>query len=141
VTTERWPAWRMLAGGVSLAHRREILLVTDLFTVVVLREALQDEGFVVREAMSLTAVVNVLRRHPDIALALVDVNLHVADDGLSIAGCIRHERPDIALLVTSGSRFTPPADMQDHVTILTKPFRITDFVQTVGALLNDRKQN
>jgi CheY-like chemotaxis protein len=112
------------------------LLVTDLFTLVVMREALQDAGYAVQEATSLTSVVTALRLHPDIAVALVDVNLHAADDGLGIAGCIRHQRPDIALVVTSGSRFTPPADMRDDVTILTKPFRIIDFVGTVTALVN-----
>jgi len=120
-----------------LSHPREILVVTDFFTAVVMRAALQDAGYVVREAMSLPAVAHSLRLYPDIVVALVDVDFHVANDGLSIAGCIRHARQDILLLVTSGSRFTPPADMHGHVTI-TKPFRIADFVQKIEAMLHDR---
>ena len=94
---------------------------------------LRAEGYHVVEAPSREDALRAVDEH-DVALMVFDGSLTRPDDGLELGQQIRKERPRIALVIVSG-RATGAEERTFADATFTKPFELSEFVQTVKRLV------
>ncbi len=63
-------------------------------------------------------------------LLFTDIELPGGMDGLGLAEEVHGVRPDVELIVTSGTSDIADSDLPDHGTFLSKPYR-TEHLQNV----------
>lgn len=95
------------------------------------RELLEGEGCAVLEAPSLGAAVQLAETHTGpIDVLLADVGA----GGLVAARSILSSRPDLRVILTSGSHEEPAHDLGDRIRFLRKPVR---FAVLIAAIQGD----
>ena len=81
-----------------------VLLVEDnLLLLLDARMALEDEGYTVIEAVDAQDALAQLRDRDDIVAIISDVVMPGPIDGLALATIMRARRPDLPIVLTSGS--------------------------------------
>ena len=99
-----------------------VLLVEDnLLLLLDARMALEDEGYTVIEAVDAQDALAQLRDRDDIVAIISDVVMPGPIDGLALATIMRARRPDLPIVLTSGSSgigVPPPG-----VPLIAKPYR------------------
>jgi CheY-like chemotaxis protein len=122
-----------LALGVPEEHC--VLVVEDNITVrFLVATHLRDAGLQVAEARCAADALSYLQAGGRMDLLLTDVEMPGAMNGLTLAGRIRAEFPDLPIIVTSGN-ITHAADVKTGV-FLAKPYNMRQFVKRVLELLN-----
>jgi CheY-like chemotaxis protein len=115
---------------------KEVLVVEDQLMVrMMAADALVDHGFMAWEAGNADEALEALDEHPAIGLMFTDVDMPGGMDGLELARHVHAERPDIALVVTSGAIALADEELPDHGTFLPKPYPAQRLVQIVSAKL------
>lgn len=110
-----------------------ILVVDDDEDVCeLLRTGLEMAGFVVETELDGSQAVRRLHRDP-VDLAIIDVRLPGAIDGLEIARRGKAQNPLLKVLFISG-RTIPPWDREQD-EFVTKPFQVRELVGCVFQLL------
>src|SRR5579864_853315 len=71
-------------------------------------DLLGDEGYFVLEAANSTEALSVIRRHPQLALLLTDVEMPGGVDGLVLAANTCSDNPAMRALIVSGERTVHP---------------------------------
>jgi CheY-like chemotaxis protein len=109
-----------------------ILFVEDeTFTRIAGVDVLSDAGLKNYEAADADEALSTLAEHPDIGLLVTDVNMPGAMDGISLARRVCRMRPDVGIIVTSGRRRIPDAELPDGGTFLPKPYRPQQLIEAI----------
>ena len=84
---------------------KSVILVVDDDALVRVHSnlALEDAGYEVLEASNAADALVKLEERPDIAALFTDVRMPGALNGIDLASAVHAQRPDIAILVTSGT--------------------------------------
>ncbi len=109
-----------------------ILVVEDeTFTRLAAMDLLSDAGLMNYEAADPDEALSALADHPEIVLLVTDVNMPGPMDGVSLARRVCRLRPDVGIIVTSGRRRIPDADLPGDGTFLPKPYRPDQLIDAV----------
>ncbi len=110
---------------------REALVVEDEpMTRMVAVDAISEVGVRVYEAGDASEALHLLGEHPTVGLLFTDIELPGDMNGLVLAEKVHSARPDVELIVTSGSNILADSELPDSGTFLSKPYR-TDRLQHV----------
>lgn len=114
-------------------HRaREALVVEDEpMTRMVAADAISDVGVKVHEAGDAGEALHLLDEHPNVGLLFTDIELPGGMDGLVLAKEVHRVRPDVELIVTSGTNNLADSDLPDSGTFLSKPYRTQNLQRVV----------
>lgn len=118
-----------------------VLIVEDeAFVRMEAADVLSDAGCISLEAGDADEALEVLTEHPEVSVLFTDINMPGTMDGLVLAAQVVRTAPDVALIVTSGKRRIPDADLPDHGVFLPKPYCRSDLVRAVRDQLEARRQ-
>jgi CheY-like chemotaxis protein len=114
---------------------REALVVEDEPMIrMVAADAISDIGVKVYEAGDAGEALHLLGEHPNVGLMFTDIELPGDMDGLVLAEKVHTLRPDVELIVTSGTNNLSDSELPDSGTFLSKPYQ-TERLQNV---VNDK---
>lgn len=94
----------------------EILIREDAIDV------LEQEGFEALRAGSVGEALQVLDQRHDIRAVFTDIQMPGERDGIDLARHLAEWRPEVAVVVTSGRSFSPPADLPSSSRFVPKPY-------------------
>lgn len=119
--------------------RWTILVVEDEPLVrVVTAEILRDAHYKVVEASAANEALMILASDIRIDLVLADVLLPGAIGGLTLAGWLNANRPNVPVILTSGAGGAQRyMEGQDRLPFLQKPYRAGDLLGLISRLLSD----
>jgi CheY-like chemotaxis protein len=104
--------------------KHEALVVEDEpMTRMVAADAISEVGVTVYEASDAFEARELLGEHPRVKLLFTDIELAGNTNGLLLAQDVHQARPDVELIVTSGTNDLDDRDLPDHGTFLAKPYR------------------
>ncbi|MEJ7777543.1 MAG: response regulator [Sphingomicrobium sp.] len=110
---------------------REALVVEDEpMTRMVAVDAISEVGVKVYEASDAGEALQLLGEHPQVSLLFTDIELPGGMDGRALAEEVHSMRPDVELIVTSGTNHLSDSDLPDSGTFLSKPYQ-TEHLQNV----------
>lgn len=111
----------------------------DVLVLVNVATMLEDAGYTVLQANSGMEALSVLRAAPRIDLVVTD---HAMPNmtGCELAGAIRIERPQMPIILASGYADLP-VGAAANISKLTKPFRQSDLIDMVSAVLSASRKN
>ena len=110
---------------------REALVVEDEpMTRMVAADAISEVGVKVYEASDAGEAIHLLGEHPKVGLLFTDIELPGNTNGLALVEEVHEARPDVELIVTSGTNQLADSDLPDSGTFLSKPYRI-DRLQSI----------
>ena len=95
--------------------------------------ALENAGLGVVEAEDVQAALDIFRQRGDIDAVISDVAMPGTLDGIDLARVLRSARPDMPILLTTGSGEV--RDLPPFVTVLAKPYRTVDLPAYLSAAL------
>jgi DNA-binding NtrC family response regulator len=105
-------------------RRPEALIVEDEPMVrMMAADAISEVGVEVYEANDAHEARELLSEHPEVGLLFTDIELASNTNGLMLARDVHDARPDVELIVTSGTNDLDDTDLPDHGTFLAKPYR------------------
>jgi len=107
-----------------------VLLVEDEPNVRrVVRQQLIDLGYPVIEAEDGVQALAMIEQIPDIAIVVSDVIMPGGMDGRQLADRVRHDRPEMCIVLMSG--YTDEAEVGSDLPILAKPFVRQDLARAL----------
>ena len=115
----------MTAKPVVLVVEDDFLLLLDA------RIALEDAGFSVLEAHDAQDALDQFGVRGDIAAMISDIAMPGAIDGVALAHRVRAMRPDVKVVLTTGSPGVPAPP--EGVAVIAKPYRTPCLVAEIGA--------
>jgi two-component system, response regulator PdtaR len=106
------------------AKLRDLVLVVEDEALIRMNsaDAIRGLGFNVIEAVDADHAISLLESVPGITVVFTDIQMPGSMDGLLLAGVVRDRWPPIALLITSGQRHPPTADMPAGAQFIPKPY-------------------
>jgi two-component system, response regulator PdtaR len=104
---------------------------------LVATDLLQEAGYQVIEAEDATDALTILERTPDIRLLFTDIQMPGPLDGMALAQNVHERWPDVWLLITSGNRRPPAADIPDHGHFIPKPYEASKVLGEIDALARE----
>ena len=106
------------------AELRDLVLVVEDEALIRMNSAvaIRGLGFNVIEAVDADHAISLLESVPGIAVVFTDIQMPGSMDGLLLAAVVRDRWPPIALLITSGQRHPPTADMPAGAQFIPKPY-------------------
>ena len=117
----------------------EALIVEDEpMTRMVAADAISEVGVKVYEASDAHEARELLSEHPKVGLLFTDIELASDTNGLMLARDVHDARPDVELIVTSGTNNLDDSDLPDHGTFLPKPYRAEQLQHIVRRKLQVR---
>ncbi len=120
---------------------REVLVVEDEpMTRMVAADAISEVGVKVYEASDAGEALHILCEHPQVGLLFTDIELPGGMDGRALAEEVHCVRPDVELVVTSGTNDIADSDLPDHGTFLSKPYRTEHLQNVVRKKLESRRR-
>lgn len=117
----------------------EALVVEDEpITRMVAADAISEVGAKVHEAGDASEALHILGDHPEVSLLFTDIELPGDMDGLVLAEEVHRRRPEVELIVTSGTNRVADSDLPDSGTFLSKPYRMEHLQNIVREKLESR---
>lgn len=106
------------------AISKSVILVVDDDALVRVHSnlALEDAGYEVVEASNAADALAKLEERPDIAALFTDVRMPGALNGIDLANAVHAQRPDIAILVTSGADNGTSDALPSAARFVKKPY-------------------
>jgi CheY-like chemotaxis protein len=106
------------------AQWRKVALVVDdeAFARLFAVQILLDQGYIVLEAADAEEGLEILEAEHDLSVLFTDISMPGDLDGLDLVDRARRERPDIALLVTSGQGMPADNRLPAGARFLAKPY-------------------
>ncbi|WP_175518157.1 response regulator [Sphingomonas sp. OK281] len=106
------------------AISKSVILVVDDDALVRVHSnlALEDAGYEVVEASNAADALAKLEERPDIAALFTDVRMPGALNGIDLANAVHAQRPDIAILVTSGADNGASDALPSAARFVKKPY-------------------
>lgn len=109
--------------GMNAISKSVVLVVDDDALVRVHSNlALEDAGYEVVEASNAADALAKLKERPDIAALFTDVRMPGDLNGIDLANAVHAQRPDIAILVTSGTDNGTTAALPAAARFVQKPY-------------------
>lgn len=126
------------------AKRQQVILVVEDEILVrsMVAEFLRTKGYAVIEAANAKEAISVITIEEKIDLIFSDVNMPGTNsmDGIGLAAWVSQHYPEIPIVLASGhSHAAHAAEMAR--AFLPKPYRMTDVICYISALLEDSKQD
>ena len=112
-----------------------LIVENQPFAGMVASDILRETGFTTFHASDASGALALLRTHPEIEVLVTEADLSGPGDGLELTRQVSAERPDVQLVVTSGERDVPPADVPRSARVLKKPYASADLRTLVGRVL------
>jgi PAS domain S-box-containing protein len=129
-----------LSGESPLGRGEVVLVVEDDASVRAFAiKVLERLGYVVRQADTAEAALEILRAYPRIDLLMTDVVLRGGMNGFDLASQVKQFRPDLPLLLVSGytpDSFDDAREMKSTMNFIQKPFRIMELARAVRAAID-----
>ena len=133
------PNWGARCGIMKKQPAREALVVEDEpMTRMVAADAISEVGVKVYEAGDAGEAIQLLGAHPKVGLLFTDIELPGNTNGLVLAEEVHEARPDVELIVTSGTNQVADSDLPDSGTFLSKPYRTEKLQKIVKEKLESR---
>src|SRR5688572_3280442 len=109
---------------VAVSGREKIALIVDdeVFARLFAIQVLLDEGFTVIEAEDAQEGLEMLDRNDDVAVVLTDVKMPGDMDGIGLSEWVRQNRPDVAVVLTSGQVEVHATHLPQNARFLPKPY-------------------
>lgn len=101
-------------------------------------EALHDLGYRVLKAEDAESALDMLERHPDVALLFTDIGPPGTMNGRQLADAARERRPGLKVLCTSGyakDSIIIKGDLAPGVSLIVKPFTYAGLAGKTRAVL------
>lgn len=89
-------------------------------------------GFPLLDAENAAAALDILHSVQGVSLVLTDIAMPGALDGLGLAKTIRHDFPEIRVILMSGHAKTLDPDTLRDFPVLTKPFSDAELAQMIS---------
>jgi CheY-like chemotaxis protein len=122
-----------------MAHAgwRKVALVVDdeAFARLYAVQILLDQGFLVIEAADVAEGLEMLETQGDVSILFTDISMPGPLDGLHLAEQVRRERPDVALIVTSGRDEPGDGRLPEGAAFLAKPYTAFGLVEAITAAI------
>ena len=112
-----------------------LIVENQPFAGMVASDILRETGFTTFHANDALGALALLRMHPEIEVLVTEADLSGPGDGLELTRRVSAERPDVQLVVTSGERDVPAADVPRSARLLRKPYASADLRTLVGRVL------
>ncbi len=113
--------------------RTVVLLVEDEPLIAMYgTDILSDAGYDVVEVRSGNEAMTVLASRDDIAILFTDVVLVGTMDGLTLATMANLARPDLSIVVTSGTARPGLSDLPHEAAFIPKPYSPETLIQAVA---------
>ncbi len=106
------------------AQWRKVALVVDdeAFARLFAVQILLDQGYIVLEAADAEEGLEILQAEHDVSVLFTDISMPGDLDGLDLVERANRDRPDIALLVTSGHGVPAGHRLPAEARFLPKPY-------------------
>lgn len=112
-----------------------VLIVEDEPLILIhSRLALEDAGYAIVAVSDGAQAMTALHERHDVRAIFTDVRLPGAIDGLALAHRVSADRPEIAILVTSGSQKVEDSDLPRSARFLAKPYTAAQVTRTLDSL-------
>jgi len=119
--------------------RPAILVVEDeLLIRICAASCLAEAGFTVIEAADAEEAMEAFDARGDVALLFSDVNMRGPLDGIELAWWVRRRRPELPVIVTSGSATPAEVQMPSGGRFLAKPYIPEALPRVVAEALGNR---
>jgi two-component system, response regulator PdtaR len=120
----------------ELEGRPVVLVVEDEVLVRIVQvDILREAGFRVSEARDADDAFEILKRRPEIAAVLTDVDMPGSLNGFEFARLVKQGWPEVGVLAISGKTQPAPGDLPDGVEFVEKPFRPGALVDRIRSLM------
>ncbi len=128
-------------NGSSDQPARTILVVEDDILIrSTLAEFLRDAGYHVFEAVNAAEAKAVLNAGAVVDLVFSDVRMPGEESGVALAGWIRRQHPDTAVLLTSGfADAKETRQLPADILVLRKPYALSDVLRHIQILLRQAR--
>jgi CheY-like chemotaxis protein len=127
------------AAGVSSGDSPVALVVEDDDQVrSFVTAVLEREGFRVLTASNGSDGLALCRNTPDVRVLLTDGQMGPGPTGIELAETLLKERPEIKILLISGTPEIGVLAAQRHLEFLQKPFVIRDLLQRIERLIHGK---
>lgn len=115
---------------------RPLVLVVEDDPLILIhsRLALEDAGFEALPVSDAREALDRLAERSDIRALFTDVMMPGALDGLALARRVRAERPDVEIVVTSGSARVDAGSLPDGARFLPKPYTASQVTRALAPL-------
>jgi CheY-like chemotaxis protein len=127
-----------------MAHAdwRKVALVVDdeAFARLYAVQVLLDQGFIVLEAADAGEGLEVLDCEHDVSVLFTDISMPGDMDGLDLVDRVRSDRPDIALVVTSGRVEGAGDRMPPGASFVAKPYTAHALIEAIKSAVADARQ-
>jgi two-component system NtrC family sensor kinase len=111
------------AAAAEPARKGSILLVEDELSLADLTSAvLEQAGFEVTVAHSVSAALSILRRGTPVDIVFSDIVMAGGANGVELANTIRSDFPDLPIVLTTGFSDVPVDELDESLLILAKPY-------------------
>ena len=112
---------------------RTILLVEDQPLVrLVTADMLSESGYVVLEAENATQALAHLEQRSEIDTIVADVNIPGPLNGIGVSEVALARKPDLRIVLVSGSSLEDPASLPHCGRFLSKPYLARDLADAVA---------
>ncbi len=85
-------------------------------------DMLEQAGMEALEAANAAEALLMLKLRPDVSVLFTDINMAGDIDGLGLARVVRHHRPDMRIVVTSGHVHLRDTDLPTASSFVPKPY-------------------
>lgn len=107
---------------------KPVLLVVEDDQLILLHATmtLEDEGYEVIGVSDAKSALETAAARPDIAALFTDIDLPGERCGLNLAATLRQARPDMRMVITSGTREIGDGDLPEGGIFVPKPYTTAD---------------
>ncbi|GEK95149.1 hypothetical protein GKA01_03460 [Gluconobacter kanchanaburiensis NBRC 103587] len=118
-------------------NRKPVLVVEDQALLRFLAaDMLEEAGYEAFLAGDASEALALLERHPDIGTIFSDVNMPGDLDGVDLARIIHEKRPEVGLVLTSGTRLQDLGNLPGGVIFLAKPYEWDEVYRCLERIQN-----
>ena len=113
----------------------KVVLVVDdeAFARLLAVQVFLDEGYTVLEASDAAEAMDVLQQNDDVSLLFTDIHMPGSVDGVGLIEFVRRQRPQIAIVATSGHGGVGADCIPEGAAFLPKPY----LVHTLSTLIRE----
>lgn len=116
---------------VVLVVEDEVLIREDAVDV------LEQEGFRTLTAGTVSEALAVLERHAGVHAVFTDIQMPGVADGVDLARQVAAERPQVAVLITSGRSIGAPEHLPPNAKFVPKPYLPRKIARILREMIDD----
>ena len=100
-------------------------------------ELLEENGYTIVEADSAEEALKVMEARKDVRLLFTDIQMPPGLDGLELARQVHKRWPKVLLVITSGQIKPTEAEIADHGSFISKPYRAKELLGEINELFKE----